>query len=239
MESFFVHQILGGDWFSSSGEPIPPCSVEEAWGLAQTVVENLLKAAATKEAFLINLAALAGGKLLMPASGLKITRLEADPGTRRYSCDWHLQYGDIRGSFSMKETVLDEKWKNGVSVPPAPANFTSPNHKRKRGGANGSIPEEDTVRDNVAPRSANNIPTPNGHNSSNAGGTETATSAATSASEHQQDEVAKWKKRYEEMSNILQKRDQELERLRSMIVGALKDSRQPFRSPTHTSSVDD
>ncbi|KAM7186362.1 ARS-binding protein 2 [Naviculisporaceae sp. PSN 640] len=190
MESFFVHQILSGDWFSRSGDAIAPCSVEEAWALAQTVVDNLLKTADTKEAFLINLAALAGGKLLMPANGLKITRLEAEPGKTRYSFDWQLQYGDIRGSFSMKETVLDEKWKNGVTT--------------------------------------------NVDNNSNSGGAVATTSVTAGENESQQDEASMWKTRYEEMSRryeatskVLHQRDQELDRLRSMIVGALKGSRQP------------
>lgn len=232
MESLFVHQILGGDWFSYNGEAIPPCSVEEAWGLAQTVVENLLKAAATKEAFLINLAALAGGKLLMPANGLKVTRLEAEPGQTRYSCDWQLQYGDICGSFSMKETVLDEKWKKGVSAPVAvaPMNTASPNHKRKREGLNGSIPEEGNARGGDAAGGGNNIATMNGRNS-NPGSTVAATSVTADESESQQDEAATWKRRYKEMAKILHQRDQELERLRSMIVGALKDSRQPAPLP--------
>ncbi|KAK3314783.1 ARS binding protein 2-domain-containing protein [Apodospora peruviana] len=114
IESFFVHEIMAGSWLSSKGKPIPPCEVDEAWGVAQSVVENLLKAAPTKEAFLINLAALAGGRLLMESNGLKITRLDDDDQSRdrsRYSCDWELRFGDIRGKYSMQETVLHEKWQ--------------------------------------------------------------------------------------------------------------------------------
>lgn len=217
MESFFVHEIIAGSWLSSKGEPIPSCDVDEAWGLAQTVIESLIKAAATKEASLINLATLAGGRLLMPRGGLRITRLESEqPGQNRYSCDWQLQYGDIRGSFSMQETVLDEKWKNGIAAPPVVT--VSHSSKRKRGGLNGAASEENLADENSA--------TANGRSSN--GGT----------GEDEEKESSKWKLRYEQMAKMVQQRDHELATLRSMIVGALKDSRHPSQPSPHPLPVD-
>ena len=220
IETFFVHEIMAGSWLTSKGEPIPSCDVDEAWGLAQTVVENLLKAASTKEGFLINLAALAGGKLLMPCGGLKITRLESElPGQNRYSCDWQLQYGDLRGSFSMQETVFDEKWKNGAATA-VPVATVSHNNKRKRGGSVNGAASEDNTADKSSAMA-------NGRGSSNG-----------VAGEGEEKESSKWKLRYEQMAQMVQQRDQELARLRSMIVEALKDSRHPSQPSTHPLPVD-
>jgi len=115
VEEFFTHQILMADWSDVRGARVPTCSVDEAAGLAQTVVENLLRTAVTKEAFLINLSALVGGKMLMPRGALRVKRLEttvAEMADRsRYLCEWELRFGDIRGSYAMEETVLHAKWK--------------------------------------------------------------------------------------------------------------------------------
>jgi hypothetical protein len=114
IEEFFAHTIMMGQWFDSRGAPIPAGGYDEATALAQTVVENLIRTAVTKEAFLINLSALAGGKMLMPKGSLRVTRLEIPAemvDCSRYLCQWELKYGDIRGTYSMEETVLHSKWK--------------------------------------------------------------------------------------------------------------------------------
>jgi hypothetical protein len=111
LEGFFVHEVLTANWYDAKGNRIPPCGIDEASAIIATVMENLLKAAITKDAFLINLAALAGGKLLMSTTNLSIKRLEELPGRTKYSCTWELRLGDIRGIYSMEETVLHERWK--------------------------------------------------------------------------------------------------------------------------------
>jgi len=111
VEDVFIEEVLLADWLNSKGERIPGPGYDEAWGLSQTVVENLRRSAPTKEAFLINLSALVGGKIMMPKGTLRITRLESPiPDQNRYLCTWELRYGDIRGSYSMEETVAHEKW---------------------------------------------------------------------------------------------------------------------------------
>lgn len=112
LEGFFLHEILTADWFDASGRPVPPCGADEALAMVQTVVENLLRAADTKEAFLINLAALAGGKVLMSGTtNLRLDRLEEGERANRYRCTWELRLGDIRGLYSMEETVETKRWK--------------------------------------------------------------------------------------------------------------------------------
>lgn len=111
IEALFMSELLRAQWFDAKHNPIPPCSADEAWAFSQRVVENLLRAAETKEAFLINLSALAGGQILLHKGSLRVTRLEELPDRTRYSCSWELRYGDIIGSWSMEETVMHDAWK--------------------------------------------------------------------------------------------------------------------------------
>lgn len=110
----------------------------------------------------------------------------------------------------MQETVPDEKWKNGAATP-APVATVSYNNKRKRGGVNGAVSVEKMADKNTAMA--------NDRSSSNGGDGEDA-----------EKESSKWKLRYEQMAQMVQQRDQELARLRSMIVEALKNSRNPSQS---------
>ncbi|KAB5585434.1 ARS binding protein 2-domain-containing protein [Coniochaeta sp. 2T2.1] len=108
---FFAHEVLTADWFDAAGAPIPPCGADEAWAIINTIIENLLKAANTKDAFLINLAALAGGKVLMSTTNLRMTRVEEGRERNRYRCSWELRLGDIKGAYSMEETVECKRFK--------------------------------------------------------------------------------------------------------------------------------
>lgn len=119
VEALFLHRMLTAQWLSPTNQPIPACGVDEALALARTVIENLRRTAPSREAFLINLSALAGGGMLMPRGALKITRLGEGEGGggggRRYLCRWELVFGGIRGEFAMEETVVADvgKWGEG------------------------------------------------------------------------------------------------------------------------------
>ncbi|KAK4239200.1 ARS binding protein 2-domain-containing protein [Achaetomium macrosporum] len=166
IEALFVSSLLQADWYDAKQNRIPPCSVDEAYAFSQRVIDNLLKAATTKEAFLINLSALAGGKLLMHKGSLRVTRLEELPDRTRYSCKWQLRYGDIVGDMAMEETVMHEKWKKPK--------------KDDQGGIN------------------------------TAGGTTSATPNGTGGPQTEE-----WERRYRELADTLQQRDEELMRLRA------------------------
>ncbi len=111
IEALFVSNILRADWYDAKGKRIPACGVDEAWAFSQRVIENLLKSATTKEAFLVNLSALAGGKLLMAKGSLRITRFEDLPDRTRYQSNWQLRFGGIVGNWAMEETVMHDTWK--------------------------------------------------------------------------------------------------------------------------------
>jgi hypothetical protein len=108
---YFTYEIMRADWFDGAGNAGGSCSVEEAAAICATVVENMLKNASGKEAFLINLAALAGGNILLSPERLKCTREEVLQDRTRYKCSWELRLGDIRGEYSMHETVMHNRWK--------------------------------------------------------------------------------------------------------------------------------
>ncbi|KAK3990541.1 ARS-binding protein 2 [Cladorrhinum sp. PSN332] len=121
LHALFVGSLLRATWFDSSGRPIPPCTPEEAWAFSEAVVKTLRQSAPNKEAFLINLSALAGGHLLMPQNSLRVHRLGATPDGRKvkYKSEWKLRFGEVEGDFSMEEVVDDvgagqrEKEKKG------------------------------------------------------------------------------------------------------------------------------
>ncbi|KAL2147961.1 hypothetical protein VTI28DRAFT_16 [Corynascus sepedonium] len=111
VEALFVSRLLDAEWYDANQIRTPACGVDEALALSQTVVENLLTAAPTKEAFLINLSGLVGGEVLMPKNSLRVTRLEELPDRTRYSATWQLRFGSIAGTWTMEETVPHVKWK--------------------------------------------------------------------------------------------------------------------------------
>jgi hypothetical protein len=111
IEALFVSSILRADWYDAKGARIPACGVDEAWAFSQRIIENLLKSATSKEAFLINLSALAGGKLLLTKGSVRITRFEELPDRTRYQSNWQLRFGGIVGNWAMEETVMHDKWK--------------------------------------------------------------------------------------------------------------------------------
>ncbi len=141
IEAIFMHELLAGAWVDVNGNPAPKCTVDEAWAFSQTVVENLLKSATTKETFLINLSSLAGGHTLMTTGGLRVTRLEEHPDRSRYRSEWELKYGGIRGTYQMEETVLHSKWKvPGTAQPPS---VSEPSRRHEKNSRSPTVAAED------------------------------------------------------------------------------------------------
>lgn len=103
--SHFMLETMMADWVDVDGNPAEPASAEEASAIITTVIESLYKASASNESFLINVAALAGGKMLMTTSRLRLARLQQlDTGTL-YTCTWEYRLGALRGTFSMTHEV--------------------------------------------------------------------------------------------------------------------------------------
>ena len=115
LEAYFMTEIFAATWFDENDQRIPPCSVEEASALVEIVIEDLVKGASSKEAFLINLAALAGGKILMASTETRVKRVERTPEYTKYDCSWELRFGDVSGHFSITEVVEHARWKTAAT----------------------------------------------------------------------------------------------------------------------------
>ncbi|KIH91457.1 ars-binding protein [Sporothrix brasiliensis 5110] len=111
IEAYFMTEVFAAAWYDENDQRIEPCSVEEASALVDSIVEGLTKGAACKEAFLINLAALAGSRLLMANTGARIKRLEQTTEYTKYDFAWELRFGDVCGQFNITEAVEHARWK--------------------------------------------------------------------------------------------------------------------------------
>ncbi|KAI1381092.1 ARS binding protein 2-domain-containing protein [Hypoxylon crocopeplum] len=117
IEAMFVADILECTWYDEKGQPGSPASIDEAVALVKAVIEGVSKQAPTKQAFLINLSALAGLKYMMKAGGNSVQRLEVGADYTKYHCAWGLRYGSLSGKFQVTETVPHYRWKRGFQKP--------------------------------------------------------------------------------------------------------------------------
>ncbi|KAI2626824.1 hypothetical protein GGS21DRAFT_263127 [Xylaria nigripes] len=112
VESIFVVTLSSCSWFDGHGQPGPRPTVAEVVALVRTVINSIAEQALTKEAFLINLAALVGGHFMIRPER-EVHRLEVAADYTKYMCKWNLTYGSVTGTFSLTETVPHSKWKPG------------------------------------------------------------------------------------------------------------------------------
>lgn len=70
----------------------------------------------------------------MSGKGLKITRLEEGTESNRYRCEWELGLGDVKGAYSIEETVRCGSWKETTR-----ANGSGGDDERVEGGEDGEI----------------------------------------------------------------------------------------------------
>ncbi|GKT47014.1 ARS-binding protein 2 [Colletotrichum spaethianum] len=108
---YFAHETANGDWFDAQDNPIDKCSIAEAYALVHTTVERMWQTAPNQDAFLINLAALAGGRALMTTSKLRVKREAEFEDRATYSCSWQFRLGSIRGNYNMLHTVMYNRWR--------------------------------------------------------------------------------------------------------------------------------
>ncbi|KAL2882381.1 hypothetical protein SGCOL_002121 [Colletotrichum sp. CLE4] len=108
---YFAHETANGDWVDANNNTIENCSIAEAYALVHTTVERMWQTAPNQDAFLINLAALAGGRALMTTSKLRVKREEEYEDRATYSCSWEFRLGTIRGNYNMVQTVMYNRWR--------------------------------------------------------------------------------------------------------------------------------
>ncbi|KAL7624761.1 hypothetical protein AAE478_006333 [Parahypoxylon ruwenzoriense] len=120
IEAMFVADLLEATWYDDKMQTGPPATINEAIALVRAVIESISKQALTKEAFLINLSALAGVKYMMQADSNTVQRLEVGADYTKYHCSWGLRYGSVSGTFRLTETVPHSRWKKGFQKPSEP-----------------------------------------------------------------------------------------------------------------------
>lgn len=108
--SYFVQTAHDSDWFDEHGNPDERASMNEALALVNATLENMLKTSASPQAFLINLAALAGARTLL-ATTAKCYRLGDDDDFYNYRFEWEYRFGHFRGQFNMTQSVPRAMWK--------------------------------------------------------------------------------------------------------------------------------
>ncbi|KAH6996799.1 ARS binding protein 2-domain-containing protein [Ilyonectria destructans] len=101
---YLTRTTLEADWRDANGKPADPPSMEEAMAVVNTTIENIYKTAASPQAFLINLAAISGGGMLL-SSTTRICRLGNEGESAGYRCDWEYGFGNIRGQYTMEQQV--------------------------------------------------------------------------------------------------------------------------------------
>lgn len=92
------------EWTDAEGNIIHNPPIEETNALVNTTVEAMWKGTASPEAFLINLAAMAGGYMLLSDKS-KVRRLGTEGGFLKYRCEWQYRFGSIKGFYTMEQGV--------------------------------------------------------------------------------------------------------------------------------------
>lgn len=136
VENLLISALLTADWFDGGGNQIPPCDYDEVEATARTIISNMQKQSLTPDTFLLNLAALAGGSVLQRGIKAKVTRTTNGLDSNKYTCQWGLRYGSLKGAYSLTETIHHNSWKkNGqdaMTADPAPHQIEAAAHHWKK-----------------------------------------------------------------------------------------------------------
>lgn len=101
---YMVQSTLEADWFDTNSVPTTGGTVAEGTAIINTIIEEMFKSSVSPQAFLVNLAAIVGGRYLV-ASRTRIWRHEVEDGARRYVCEWEYGFGSVRGQYKMEQKV--------------------------------------------------------------------------------------------------------------------------------------
>lgn len=102
--SFFMRATQDGQWFDHNGAPAESASMDEAAAITNCTLQAMLKTAASPQAFLINLGALAGARTLMTTRP-KYFRMPDGEECHNYKFEWEYRFGHFKGHFNMTQTV--------------------------------------------------------------------------------------------------------------------------------------
>ncbi|KAJ3473709.1 hypothetical protein NLG97_g10170 [Lecanicillium saksenae] len=129
--AYFIRMTHESDWYDADGKPTEPASMEEATAIINATLENMYRTAATSQAFLINLAALAGARMLM-TNNTRCVRVGEKTDHTVYKCEWEYQFGHLHGYFNMAAAVPFSMWR---AKPKKPAGGDEQSMASQAGGA--------------------------------------------------------------------------------------------------------
>lgn len=144
--AYFARVTHESDWYDAEGRPTECASMEEASAIINSTLENMYRTATSMQAFLINLAALAGARMLM-TNVTRCIRLGEREDHTAYRCEWEYRFGHLHGYFNMAATVPFTMWR------------ARPQKREGSGGeddeSGSSAPNGGGVDDPEAPESSN------------------------------------------------------------------------------------
>lgn len=108
--AYFTRSMTEADWVDSSGQKTESAGLEEASAMVHAMLQSMHKTATSPQAFLINLAALAGSTTLVTTRP-KCTRMGEQNGDFTYKCEWNYQFSHVKGGFSFEQLVPASMWK--------------------------------------------------------------------------------------------------------------------------------
>ncbi|KAG6017238.1 hypothetical protein E4U43_001951 [Claviceps pusilla] len=120
--AYFTRSMTEADWRDQHGNITPPVDLEQSTAMVHAMLQTMYKTATSPQAFLINLAALAGSTTLVRTRP-KCTRLSEKDGQFIYKCEWDYQFGDVKGGFTFEQVVPATMWakaKKKSQQPPPP-----------------------------------------------------------------------------------------------------------------------
>ncbi|POR38707.1 ARS-binding protein 2 [Tolypocladium paradoxum] len=108
--AYFVRSMADSEWIDTEGNPDEPAGVEESTAIVNAMLQNMYKTSTSPQAFLINLAALAGSMMLVTTRP-KCVRMDENDDSYVYKCDWEYRFGHVKGGFTMPQYVPRTMWK--------------------------------------------------------------------------------------------------------------------------------
>lgn len=108
--AYFIRMTHESEWYDADGKPTEAAPMDEVTAIINATLENMYKTAASSQAFLINLAALAGARMLM-TNLTRCTRMGEKDGHTTYKCEWEYQFGHLHGYFNMAASVPFSMWR--------------------------------------------------------------------------------------------------------------------------------
>jgi hypothetical protein len=99
-----TQHIISSEWFDMNGASTIG-EIDEANRIVKQIIREMSVETASKEMFLLSLAALAGSSSLV--TGMKIWRLEDNGKSTAYDLKWTMKFGVIEGSFQKRLEVVN------------------------------------------------------------------------------------------------------------------------------------